>query len=94
MAEADNVTIEVEIESALADVVRQAVASGDYASSDDVVAAALRDWLEKRQRRASAIKKLQDAWDEGVASGIAPHRRTAEEIIADGRRKLAARKSA
>lgn len=86
--------VSVALTPELLETVREAVASGDYASSSEVVREALRDWLEKRERRSAAIDRLRTAWDEGIASGISPHRRTAQEIIADGRRRLAARKSA
>ncbi|MDO8378344.1 hypothetical protein [Phenylobacterium sp.] len=87
-------TVSVELSPELIETIREAVTRGDYESSDDVVQEALRDWLERRELRAAAIEKLGAAWDEGVASGIAPRRRSAEEIVADGRRALAARKSA
>lgn len=83
----------IALTSELAEQVRAAVASGDYASASEVVRDALRDWAKKRE---AYIEYLGKAWDEGIASGVSAHRRTAEEIMADGRRRLAlmAKKSA
>jgi len=35
------------------------------------------------------VEKIGSLWDEGVASGVSEHYRTAEEISAEGRRRLA-----
>ena len=59
-------------------MVRDAVASGDYASTSEVVREALRDWKAKR-----LIGRL---WDEGVASGSAEDGETIDEIAADAMR--------
>lgn len=85
--------LSIALTNELAEVVRVAVSSGNYASSSEVIREALRDWSEKQQRKADAIARLRQAWDEGVASGVSPTRRTAAEIAAEGRRVLAARKS-
>jgi antitoxin ParD1/3/4 len=49
-----------------------AVASGDYASSSEVIQEALRDWRAKRQ--------LAQLWDEGIGSGSADHGETMDDI--------------
>lgn len=42
--------------------VRQAVDTGEYASSSEVVRDALRDWAEKRNLRQEGIKELRKVW--------------------------------
>jgi antitoxin ParD1/3/4 len=41
---------------------RQAVDTGEYASSSEVVRDALRDWTYKRQLRQSGISELRQLW--------------------------------
>jgi antitoxin ParD1/3/4 len=53
-------------------VVGEAVASGDYASSSEVIREALRDWRTKRT--------LARLWDEGLASGPADPGETIDDI--------------
>jgi antitoxin ParD1/3/4 len=73
----------------LAEVVREAVQKGEYASTSEVIREALREWGRKRDERAASIAYYRKLWDEGVASGVAARRRTAAEIGAEGRRRLA-----
>jgi antitoxin ParD1/3/4 len=80
--------ISIALTPQLAEAVRVAVEAGDYASSSEVIREALRAWTEKRAARTEAIERIRTAWDAGIASGIAPRRRTAAEIKADGRRRL------
>lgn len=49
--------------------VREAVASGEYASNSEVVRDALRDWQLKRTLRRTEIESLRGLWEEGLASG-------------------------
>lgn len=67
MAQVEKVSIAVTPE--MAAMLRRAVASGDYASSSEVVREALRDWKERRTLRNEAIAELRQLWDRGVASG-------------------------
>jgi len=83
MSEIEKVSIALTTE--LAEKVRSAVRSGDYASSSEVVRDALRDWSDRRDER----DRLRRLVEEGIASGVAPRRRTAAEINAEGRRRLA-----
>jgi antitoxin ParD1/3/4 len=67
MAQVEKVSIAVTSE--MAAMLRRAVASGEYASSSEVVREALRDWKERRTLRNEAIAELRRLWDEGLASG-------------------------
>ena len=67
MAQVEKVSIAVTPE--MAAMLRSAVASGEYASSSEVVREALRDWKERRTLRNEAIAELRRLWDEGLASG-------------------------
>ena len=44
--------------------VRQAVETGEYASSSEVVRDALRDWTHKRQLQQSGIAELRRLWEQ------------------------------
>ena len=44
--------------------VREAVDSGEYASSSEVVRDALRDWSQKRQLQQSGIAELRTLWQQ------------------------------
>jgi len=54
-----------------ADLLRDAVESGAYASGSEVVREALRDWSAKWQQRRGDIQRLRELWAEGKASGPA-----------------------
>ena len=49
--------------------VRQAVASGDYASHSEIVREALRDWTLKRAVQQQGIEELRRLWQAGLHSG-------------------------
>jgi antitoxin ParD1/3/4 len=63
-------------------LINDAVASGDYASSSEVIREALREWKTKRL--------LGQLWDEGLASGRLEPGETIENIKAEGRRRHSA----
>lgn len=69
-----------------AGMVKQAVRTGEYASSSEVIRDALRLWCDHQQARAQEIETLRRAWNEGIASG--PSTRTIAEIMAEGRARL------
>jgi antitoxin ParD1/3/4 len=52
-----------------ADMVREAVDSGEYATASEVVRDAIRVWQEKWEARQADIRRLRELWDEGKASG-------------------------
>ena len=58
---------------------RQAIHSGEYASSSEVVRDALRDWSLKRTLRQQSIKELRRLWRQAIvdpAPGLA-----AEDVL-------------
>ncbi|MFD1192367.1 type II toxin-antitoxin system ParD family antitoxin [Phenylobacterium conjunctum] len=85
--------ISISLTGELADVVRGAVNSGRYASTSEVIRAAIRDFSELEAHRGARLAELRGLIQEGLDSGIAPGRRTADEIIAEGRRRLEALKA-
>lgn len=50
-------------------MVKEAVASGDYASTSEVVREALRDWRLRQELREAQLRRLREAWQEGIESG-------------------------
>jgi antitoxin ParD1/3/4 len=46
---------------------RQAVETGEYASSSEVIRDALRDWTRKRKLQQSGIAELRQLWQEARA---------------------------
>jgi len=51
--------------------IRAAVATGDYASTSEVVRDAMRLWSDRREFRREELEALRNAWDAGKASGVA-----------------------
>jgi antitoxin ParD1/3/4 len=47
-------------------VVRQAVDTGEYASTSEVVRDALRDWTQKRSLRQQGIEQLRQVWRQAL----------------------------
>ncbi len=91
MPEIERLTITMPSE--LAAVVRQAVDAGDYASTSEVVRAALRDWKVKRALQIEELAALKADIDKGLADVTAGRVKSfdAEKIIARGRKLLANR---
>ena len=54
-----------------AELLRDAVNSGAYASGSEVVREAMRDWSAKWMQKRDDIAKLRAMWEEGKASGPA-----------------------
>ena len=50
---------------------KAAVEAGEYATTSEIVREAIRDWQFKREVRREDIKRLQQLWDDGKASGRA-----------------------
>ncbi len=47
-------------------IVRGAVATGEYASSSEVIRDALRDWTYKRSLRQQGVTELRRVWQEAL----------------------------
>lgn len=81
--------ISIALTDELAGDIDAAVASGDYATTSEVVRDALRHWKRARATREAVLTDLRAAWAEGIASGgFAPL--DPEEIKVAGRRALEA----
>jgi antitoxin ParD1/3/4 len=63
--------ISVAITPEMAEMVRDAVTCGEYASASEVMREALHDWKLRRRQRARAGDELGRLWDEGLTSGPA-----------------------
>jgi antitoxin ParD1/3/4 len=50
-------------------VLKAAVATGEYATTSEIVREALRDWQFKQQLRRDDTTRLRQAWEAGKASG-------------------------
>jgi antitoxin ParD1/3/4 len=50
-------------------LLRQAVDTGEYASSSEVVRDALRDWTQKRQLRQQGVEELRQVWQQAIEDG-------------------------
>jgi antitoxin ParD1/3/4 len=61
--------ISIALTAEMAELVRQAVESGDYASGSEVIREALREWKLRRQLREHERDEVQRLWREGMASG-------------------------
>ena len=91
MPEIERLTVTMPPE--LAAVVRQAVETGDYASTSEVVRAALRDWKLKRALQIEELAALKADIDKGLADVAAGRVKDfdTDRIIARGRKLLADR---
>jgi antitoxin ParD1/3/4 len=61
--------VSVALSPELLETVREAVASGEYASASEVIREALRDWRLRQPLRQAEVERLRKAWTEGVNSG-------------------------
>lgn len=71
----------------MAEMVRQAVETGEYASSSEVVREALRDWKHRRDFNQAGLEELRRLWTEGLDSGPGRYT-TIQEIIGEARRRV------
>jgi antitoxin ParD1/3/4 len=70
---------------------KAAVASGEYATTSEIVREAIRDWQFKRELRQEDLNRLRQLWDQGTASGSAGVA-DFKKLKTEGRRRLAASK--
>jgi antitoxin ParD1/3/4 len=82
--------ISIALTQELASLVRDAVESGEYASSSEVIRDALRDWKLKRALQQQQIEELRRMWHEGINSGPAGAL-DMEEIKREARKRLKVR---
>jgi len=61
--------ISVALTPEMVDLVNQAVESGEYATSSEVIREALREWKQRRNLPHHERGRLQQLWAEGIASG-------------------------
>lgn len=61
--------ISIALPPEMVNIVRQAVETGEYASSSEVVRDALRDWTQKRTLRQQGIDELRQAWRQALKEG-------------------------
>ena len=81
----------VTLTSRLAETVRGAVASGDYASYSEVIREAMRDWRHRREIRGRMQAELRADVEVGLADVEAGRVRDfdAERILENGEKRLA-----
>jgi antitoxin ParD1/3/4 len=93
MAAIERLTITLPAE--MAATVKGAVETGDYASTSEVIRAALRDWKTKRAMQLQELAALKADIDKGLADVAAGRVQDFDSarIIERGRRLLAARSS-
>lgn len=84
MADIERLTIV--LSEAMANQIRDAVAAGEYASTSEAVRDAVRLWGERRILRQNDVRRLQQAWDEGKASGTSKPL-DMNAVIADARQE-------
>lgn len=71
----------------LAAMVNDAVATGGYASSSEVICEALRDWRVKQLRRQQQLQDLRQVWNQAVQSGQGRFQ-DVEELIQEAERRF------
>lgn len=88
MGKIEQVTIGLPLDVVAA--VEKAVKAGDYPSVNDAVLDALLAWKEARENFGHGDAELGALWDAGIASGRGKFQ-TADEIIAEGKRRAQAK---
>ena len=63
--------VSVALSPELLEMVKDAVASGQYGSASEVIREALRDWRIRQPLREAEVERLRKAWAEGLAIGPA-----------------------
>jgi antitoxin ParD1/3/4 len=58
--------ISIALPPEMVSLVRQAVETGEYASSSEVVRDALRDWTHRRTLRQQGIEELRKVWQQAM----------------------------
>jgi antitoxin ParD1/3/4 len=71
--------ISIALPAEMVSLVRDAVATGDYASSSEVVREALRDWSHKRNLQQNGVEELRRMWQQARANKT--HGIPADEVL-------------
>lgn len=69
---------------------KEAVETGEYATTSEIVREALREWQWSRELREQKTAQLRAMWDEGKASGIS--NLTSEENLEVARKRVKSRR--
>jgi antitoxin ParD1/3/4 len=67
-------------------MLKQAVESGEYTSTSEVIRDALRSWKARRAMQEREVEELRRLWDEGINSGEGQFS-SIDEIKAEARRR-------
>lgn len=86
MAKIEKISVSL-TEELLAEV-QNAIESGDYASTSEVVREALREWRDQRTRKEAAVAELKQLIAEADASGYVDGPIDFDAIKAEGRARL------
>lgn len=68
-------------------MLKEAVDSGEYTSTSEVIRDALRGWKARRAVHEMEVEELRKLWNEGIASG-AGRFESIDEIKAEARRRV------
>lgn len=79
--------ISVSLPSEMSNLIKNAVISGEYASTSEVIREALRDWKEKHLIQSQQIQEIRQLWVEGLESGSGI-RKSIEEIKKEARQRM------
>jgi antitoxin ParD1/3/4 len=85
MSKVQKISVSLPVE--MTHLINDAVISGDYASSSEVIREALRDWKQKRLIQLQNIEQIQQLWQEGLESGPG-QLKNIEEIKQEARQRL------
>jgi antitoxin ParD1/3/4 len=61
--------ISIALPADMVSTLRDAVASGGYASTSEVIREALREWKARRSGQANTVAEIRGAWETGLSSG-------------------------
>ena len=79
--------ISVSLPLEMTNLINDAVISGDYVSTSEVIREALRDWKQKRLIQLQNIDEIKQLWQEGLESGSGQFKNI-EEIKQEARERL------
>ncbi len=79
--------ISIALTPEMAALVRDAVKSGEYASSSEIIREALGDWKYKRLLQCQNLDEIHRLWQEGINSGAGKYA-DIEAIKLEARKRL------